>query len=1072
MTERDFKVKAGLKIEGGSIDFSNAQHATIDMDAVTTTNGAGKDISIKGGLGNGTGTGGKIVLHTGGAATGSGGGATSHVQALTIQPGGDVHIGTNGLNATVTSTGSSINSTIIGDHSQAAGYFTTLDATGSFEARATGSAIRTAGKLCVNEPDVDTSTIPARTQVAIYGKSLGQGGTMSDGSTTVAATDIKDYVELLLQTDAPEGDLDGYVANYVGNAVVLDNVENIPTTGQGTIYSVGAGNLGDSWGVGRAGGTGGGSFQIGYKNQSWVKSHATTGNVMMPAQSMLDIDTSGNMTLNSNGAYFAFTGATSGAASREIRFKASSNAIHADNTGSQTYTLPTDFPDGNNYILNSSTTGTLTWAASASGADGMGSGFTVSATTDSNATTITQGDDLFFAATGGLTATTTADGTVTHALDIKGLSTTALSSSAFLGTDSIAFVDDSTTGKPTRKGTITELSTLLAGTGLDQSHGVISLDLDGLTDIGEALVGADLIIVDDGAGGTTKKATLTRLGALLAGGNISADTGVLSVATASATVAGIVELATTAETTTGTDGARAVTPDGLKDGYQGSTNVVTLGAITSGTWTGTAIASAYLDVDTAHLGETQTFSGAKTFSASVDMNAGATIDGATISLDATASLNIDNSNTTNGISIGTATSGVPVSIGHGTSEVTFGDNVTITGNLTVNGDQTVINTTAIVAEDKSMVLGIAGGMEDATYTRSGTTVTVTSLSHGLSNSEYVYISNAGNSITDNVYELQSVADVNTFTFTSPVSGTVGSATDLQHSSADVTEGTADGAGIFAPGTSLHSIKYDSSNGWTVGTAAIGDDLDIASGHLSFAGTTTLTATALGSNVASSNLTSVGTLTTLTVDNVIINGTTIGHTSDTDLITLGSTAVTLANNVNFNVAKAGGLQIAGTPVTSTATELNLVDGCSAGAIVDSKAAITSSAGQVNGTTLGVNSVSVLAVNSSDSAASSSGAAITVFSMDKTLYRAAKIVLSVELLTTGAAAASKYEMMEILVHYDGSAGHHTTYAHMSTNATDLAAITTSVSGDNVLVKYDPVGTDTDNFKFRVAATQLVL
>ena len=37
---------------------------------------------------------------------------------------------------------------------------------------------------------------------------------------------------------------------------------------------------------------------------------------------------------------------------------------------------------------------------------------------------------------------------------------------------------------------------------------------------------------------------------------------------ASVTVKGIVELATTAETTTGTDATRAVTPDGLKDGYQ------------------------------------------------------------------------------------------------------------------------------------------------------------------------------------------------------------------------------------------------------------------------------------------------------------------------------------------------------------------------------------------------------------------------------------------------------------------------------------------------------------------------
>lgn len=63
---------------------------------------------------------------------------------------------------------------------------------------------------------------------------------------------------------------------------------------------------------------------------------------------------------------------------------------------------------------------------------------------------------------------------------------------------------------------------------------------------------------------------------------------------ADATTKGIVELATTAETTTGTDATRAVTPDGLKDGYQGSTNIVTLGSITTGAWRGDAIDQAYL----------------------------------------------------------------------------------------------------------------------------------------------------------------------------------------------------------------------------------------------------------------------------------------------------------------------------------------------------------------------------------------------------------------------------------------------------------------------------------------------
>ena len=69
-----------------------------------------------------------------------------------------------------------------------------------------------------------------------------------------------------------------------------------------------------------------------------------------------------------------------------------------------------------------------------------------------------------------------------------------------------------------------------------------------------------------------------------------------------------------------------------------------------------------------------------------------------------------------------------------------------------------------------------------------------------------------------------------------------------------------------------------------------------------------------------NLTSVGTLTTLTVDNVIVNGTTIGHTSDTDLLTVASGVLTVAGEVSMTT-----LDIGGTNVTSTAAELNILDG---------------------------------------------------------------------------------------------------------------------------------------------------
>ena len=49
---------------------------------------------------------------------------------------------------------------------------------------------------------------------------------------------------------------------------------------------------------------------------------------------------------------------------------------------------------------------------------------------------------------------------------------------------------------------------------------------------------------------------------------------------------------------------------------------------------------------------------------------------------------------------------------------------------------------------------------------------------------------------------------------------------------------------------------------------------------------------------------LGTLTTLTVDNIIVNGTTIGHTSDTDLITLASGGVTVLGTISVGVNDTG------------------------------------------------------------------------------------------------------------------------------------------------------------------------
>jgi len=123
--------------------------------------------------------------------------------------------------------------------------------------------------------------------------------------------------------------------------------------------------------------------------------------------------------------------------------------------------------------------------------------------------------------------------------------------------------------------------------------------------------------------------------------------------------------------------------------------------------------------------------------------------------------------------------------------------------------------------------------------------------------------------------------------------------------------------------------------------------------------TAATTAATVTTAAQSNITSLGTLTTLTVDNVIVNGTTIGHTSDTDLLTLASGGLTALGTITVGVDDAGhdvkffgdtasaymlwdtsaddlilggaarvvvpanGLVIGSTAVTATGTELNLL-----------------------------------------------------------------------------------------------------------------------------------------------------
>ena len=142
--------------------------------------------------------------------------------------------------------------------------------------------------------------------------------------------------------------------------------------------------------------------------------------------------------------------------------------------------------------------------------------------------------------------------------------------------------------------------------------------------------------------------------------------------------------------------------------------------------------------------------------------------------------------------------------------------------------------------------------------------------------------------------------------------------------------------------------------------------------------------------AQPNVTSLGTLTTLTVDNVIVNGTTIGHTSDTDLMTLANGGLTIdgtvtvgANDAGFDVilygetasanmtwdASAddlilngaaglvvpdGQLTLGSTAVTTTAAEINLIDGgasvAAGAAVADGDGLLLNDAGTMRMTTV--------------------------------------------------------------------------------------------------------------------------
>ncbi len=168
----------------------------------------------------------------------------------------------------------------------------------------------------------------------------------------------------------------------------------------------------------------------------------------------------------------------------------------------------------------------------------------------------------------------------------------------------------------------------------------------------------------------------------------------------------------------------------------------------------------------------------------------------------------------------------------------------------------------------------------------------------------------------------------------------------------ISPNTADKLYFVQNGTS-QTATFTQGSGANVSVAAGKAAIIFADGAGSGAAVTDLSALLVvssaidGVNVGATTP-GTGAFSALTVDNVVVNGSNIGHTDDTDLVTVANGVVTVAGEVSATT-----LDIGGTNITSTAAELNILDGVTATAselnIMDGVTATTAELNILDGVT---------------------------------------------------------------------------------------------------------------------------
>ena len=622
-------------------------------------------------------------------------------------------------------------------------------------------------------------------------------------------------------------------------------------------------------------------------------------------------------------------------------------------------------------------TGATTLADILSIPDGSASAPSITNTGDTNCGLFFSATDTLAFTAGGTAQFTMADGAIAPVTD----------NDIDLGTSSLEFKDGYFDG------TIHTDAINLDGTAITSTAAEINL-LDGVTATTD-----ELNILD---GVTSNASELNLLDGV--SGLVQADFTKLAAVDATAAELNIVDGDTSATSTTVADADRVILNDNgtmvqvavtdlaayFDDEITAMPNLVTTAATTVGTLDSGAISSGFgnIDVGSSNLTATGTVSlGATSFNDNAitnvgnialdsisaddtDINVAVTDNSATaftIKQGSDAYLIIDTGDSSESVSIGTGVSGTAITIGHGTSEVTIGDNLTVTGNLTVSGTQTVVDTVTMNAQNAIVFEGATADAHETTLTITDPTADRTIKLPNQSGTLPVLAADSDTAITSTPAELNLLDGVTATTAELNIlDGVTSTAAELNILDGVTT--TADEINILDGDTSASSVTVADAdrvvlndNGTMKQVAvtdlsAYFDDEITAMPNLVTTAATTVGALNSGSitsgfgsiNNGSSAITTTGTMTFGSLSDGSI--TITAFVDEDDMTSDSATLVPTQQSVKAYVNAINGTSNNVTGLTATGTELNVLDGASAGTIVNSKGVIYGSGGQVNATSL--------------------------------------------------------------------------------------------------------------------------